>query len=151
LDRLKRSWDEDQTKKIFTQCRESEKRDRDLSGGQDIPLWGWESKAEALNNKEEVEQATEKEDPIEVVEEMKPNFESVEWVGDGHDHLQVKIKGKALNLLFDVYQRKTKIGTLYDVESVGTLKENQALSRALANRKSPGNFRYLLVCILLTH
>lgn len=145
LDHLKKLWEDEQTQSVFEHCQESENRDGDLSSGGDIALWGWESKAEALRNNEDSEKAIVKEDPITVVEEMKTQFDSVEWIGDGHDHLQVRVKGKGLTLLFDIYQRSTKIGTLYDVESAGTLKENQGLSRSLANRKSPGNLRYLLV------
>ena len=147
LDHLKKAWEDEQTQSIFAQCWESEARDGDLSSGGEIPLWGWESKAEALKNNEDTEKAAVKEDPVSVVEDMKAYFDNVEWIGDGHDHLQVKVKGKGATLLFDIFQRTAKSGTLYDVDSVGTHKENQALTRSLAYRKSPGNLRYLLVRI----
>jgi hypothetical protein len=84
-----------------------------------------------------------------IVEQLKDNFEKIEWMGTQRRHLQVTVAGRALDFVFDIRQRQTKLGTVYDVECIGNSSETTAVTRCLAKRKAPGNIRYLLVCKIM--
>lgn len=131
---------------MFLHCQDSVNKDSNLAGGKDVPLWGWIQKAEKLQRIDDLETQSDEESPDAVIESLKKEFESLEWTDPGHKKLEVRLKGRASNMLFQISGRDTKIGAIYDCISVGASKENQALSKALRERKSQLNLRYLLVC-----
>jgi hypothetical protein len=114
-------------------------------------LWGWQDKAKNIKKEVEVEEpAADHEGKEAIVDELKGTFDNLEWIGGQRKRLQVRVAGKALNFGFDIRERQTKLGTVYDAECMGDSAEAMAITRYLAKRKAPGNLRYLLVCIIMS-
>jgi hypothetical protein len=145
ISKLKTTMEDKRTGQIVEQAKQNWSLiDQEFPSAEEVPLYGWDEKVAALQTKSKLFGDVPEEQDLEaMVEDMRDEFEELNWVGEGHEHLQAKSKGKAIKILFDIVARDTPTeGRVWDVTAVG----RYPLTRVLKQREKKGHLKYLLVC-----
>jgi hypothetical protein len=150
--KLKTTWEDKRTEQIVQQAKQNySSLDQEWPSAEEVPLYGWGDKVAALETRSKQfggDAGDDEQDLDAILEEMKDEFEEAKWVGEGHDHLQVKVKGKAIRLNFDIVTQNTKTeGRIWDATAVGRFPLTRVLKQR--EKKKKGDIKYLLVCFRL--
>ncbi|KAF2843266.1 hypothetical protein M501DRAFT_924199 [Patellaria atrata CBS 101060] len=150
---FKATWADQQTQDIFRAAKESEQRSKNLSGGLNIPKYGWLQSEDELENKGDIEaeqsSCRRDEDISSLIDAFKvgyPKFTVTTTDGSKQNsviEVRFRVPTMLMNFIITRKELQGNKGT-YGVECVGSSETHRAINRFLSTRPHFNNLEDVL-------